>query len=117
MDAKARRRCVRTAYHLETATYRQENHQAKLLKNEGQLAKGMDYFQQAVTQKSIHLLGKAASVSAACNQTILPKPFWREIVEVTENLDLVGLNVSHSGTVVGILYELEKRIHSKFYLS
>ncbi|ECB9810949.1 propanediol utilization protein [Listeria monocytogenes] len=93
---------------LETATYRQENHQAQLLKNEGQLAKGMDYFQQAVTQKSIHLLGKAASVSAACNQTILPKPFWREIVEVTENLDLVGLNVSHSGTVVGILYELEK---------
>ncbi|MBC8845270.1 propanediol utilization protein, partial [Escherichia coli] len=47
---------------LETATYRQENHQAQLLKNEGHLAKGMDYFQQAVTQKSIHLLGKAASV-------------------------------------------------------
>ncbi|MBA5770827.1 propanediol utilization protein, partial [Escherichia coli] len=26
---------------LETATYRQENHQAQLLKNEGQLAKAM----------------------------------------------------------------------------
>lgn len=67
---------------LETATYRQENHQAQLLKNEGQLAKAMDYFQQAVTQKSIRLLGEAASISAACNQTILPKPFWKEILEV-----------------------------------
>nr|WP_221630369.1 propanediol utilization protein [Listeria farberi] len=93
---------------LETATYRQDNHQAQLLENEQQLAKGLDYFHQAVTQKSIRLLGKAASISAACNQTILPKPFWKEIQEVTENLDLVGVNVSHSGTVVGILYELEK---------
>ncbi|MBC2329289.1 GHMP family kinase ATP-binding protein [Listeria swaminathanii] len=93
---------------LETAIYRQKDHQEQLLKNEPQLAKGLQLFNQAVAQKSIHLLGEAASISAACNQAILPKPFWNELVEVAENLDLVGLNVSHSGTVVGLLYDLEK---------
>lgn len=93
---------------LETAIYRQKDHQEQLLKNEPQLAKGLQLFNQAVAQKSIHLLGEAASISATCNQFILPKPFWNELVEVAEKLNLVGLNVSHSGTVVGLLYDLEK---------
>lgn len=93
---------------LETAIYRQKDHQEQLLKNKQDLAQGMQFFEQAVTQKSIHLLGKAATVSAASNQSILPKPFWNELLEVSSCLNLVGINVSHSGTVVGLLYDLDK---------
>ncbi|EAH4436406.1 TPA: propanediol utilization protein [Listeria innocua] len=93
---------------LETATYRQEDHHEQLLENEQQLAKAVQFFNQAAAQKSINLLGKAATLSAASNQIILPKPFWNELLEVVSCLNLVGINVSHSGTVVGLLYELGK---------
>lgn len=63
---------------LETATYRQENHQAQLLKNEGQLAKAMDYFQQAVTQKSIRLLGEARSISATVTKLFYQNHFGKK---------------------------------------
>ncbi|MBC1489804.1 propanediol utilization protein [Listeria sp. FSL L7-1485] len=93
---------------LETAIFRQESHQKQLLQNEEKLAHGFALFEQAVEQHSISLLGEAATISATCNQTILAKPFFKEILEVIEQLDLPGVNVSHSGTVVGIFYEQQK---------
>ncbi|MBF2453647.1 propanediol utilization protein [Listeria seeligeri] len=93
---------------LETALFRQESHQNQLLQNEASLARGFALFEQAIRQQKVDLLGVAATISAESNQAILPKPFFKEMLEVVEKLDLPGLNVSHSGTVVGLLYEQQK---------
>lgn len=93
---------------LETAIFRQESHQNQLLQNEANLARGFALFEQAIRQQKVDLLGVAATISAESNQAILPKPFFKEMLEVVEKLDLPGLNVSHSGTVVGLLYEQQK---------
>lgn len=93
---------------LETALFRQESHQNQLLQNEANLAQGFALFEQAIRQQNVDLLGIAATISAESNQAILPKPFFKEMLEVVEKLDLPGLNVSHSGTVVGLLYEQQK---------
>ncbi|MBC1731600.1 GHMP family kinase ATP-binding protein [Listeria seeligeri] len=93
---------------LETALFRQESHQNQLLQNEANLARGFALFEQAIRQQKVDLLGVAATISAESNQAILPKPFFKEMLEVVEKLDLPGLNVSHSGTVVGLLYEQQK---------
>ncbi|MBC1726615.1 propanediol utilization protein [Listeria seeligeri] len=93
---------------LETALFRQESHQNQLLQNEANLAQGFALFEQAIRQQKVDLLGIAATISAESNQAILPKPFFKEMLEVVEKLDLPGLNVSHSGTVVGLLYEQQK---------
>ncbi|AHI55649.1 propanediol utilization protein [Listeria ivanovii] len=93
---------------IETAIFRQESHQNQLLQNEASLARGFALFEQANRQQKVDLLGVAATISAECNQAILPKPFFKEMLEVVEKLDLPGLNVSHSGTVVGLLYEQQK---------
>ncbi|MBC1421693.1 propanediol utilization protein [Listeria seeligeri] len=93
---------------LETALFRQESHRNQLLQNEASLARGFALFEQAIRQQKVDLLGVAATISAESNQAILPKPFFKEMLEVVEKLDLPGLNVSHSGTVVGLLYEQQK---------
>lgn len=93
---------------LETALFRQESHQNQLLQNEANLARGFVLFEQAIRQQKVDLLGASATISAESNQAILPKPFFKEMLEVIEKLDLPGLNVSHSGTVVGLLYEQQK---------
>ncbi|MBC1481523.1 GHMP family kinase ATP-binding protein [Listeria seeligeri] len=93
---------------LETELFRQESHQNQLLQNEANLARGFALFEQAIRQQKVDLLGVAATISAESNQAILPKPFFKEMLEVVEKLDLPGLNVSHSGTVVGLLYEQQK---------
>lgn len=93
---------------LETALFRQESHRNQLLQNEASLARGFALFEQAIRQQKVDLLGIAATISAESNQAILPKPFFKEMLEVVEKLDLPGLNVSHSGTVVGLLYEQQK---------
>ncbi|MBC1533519.1 GHMP family kinase ATP-binding protein [Listeria seeligeri] len=93
---------------LETALFRQESHQNQLLQNEANLVRGFALFEQAIRQQKVDLLGVAATISAESNQAILPKPFFKEMLEVVEKLDLPGLNVSHSGTVVGLLYEQQK---------
>lgn len=58
----------------------------------------------AVKEKSLDKLGEAATKSAILNQVILPKPFFKEVVSIQSNYQSVlGINVAHSGTVIGIL--------------
>lgn len=52
-------------------------------------------------------IGKAATVSAQANQAILPKPRLDELTEFCRRHGALGINVAHSGTVVGILFAAE----------
>ncbi|MGX7025171.1 GHMP family kinase ATP-binding protein [Vagococcus hydrophili] len=61
-------------------------------------------YYEAVKEKELARLGEAATKSACLNQEILPKPYFKEILLVKKKFDSVfGVNVAHSGTVVGIL--------------
>lgn len=42
------------------------------------------------------------------NQSLLPKPGFKSILKLIEFLDLYGVNVAHSGTVVGLFYDAER---------
>lgn len=58
----------------------------------------------AVKEKSLEKLGEAATLSAKLNQAILPKPFFEEVVSMKNDYQSIfGVNVAHSGTVMGIL--------------
>ena len=57
------------------------------------------------------LLGKLATTSALLNNKRLPKPYLEEIIEITTELGLPGVNVAHSGSIVGILLTQDQLIH------
>lgn len=58
----------------------------------------------AVETQDAGLIGRVASASARLNQKYLPKPYFDELDKLTAEIGALGIQVAHSGTVVGILF-------------
>ncbi len=65
---------------------------------------------EAVQEHSLTKLGEAASSSAKLNQEILPKPHFSRLMDMVEQHNLLGINVAHSGSVVGLLVEKKEQL-------
>lgn len=84
---------------------------------------------EGMKKKDPELIGAGATISSICNQIILYKPELTRIISLSKKLGALGVNVAHSGSVIGILLpsdfsrfnQLEQRIkkecgsHLKFY--
>ncbi|MDA8234802.1 MAG: GHMP kinase [Clostridia bacterium] len=57
---------------------------------------------------NLALIGRGATLSSRANQRILPKKELFQLEEMVESLGLLGINVAHSGTVMGLLFEMEQ---------
>lgn len=60
---------------------------------------------RALESRDAHLIGHVASASAKINQHHLPKPRFARLMEMVDEVGAVGLEVAHSGTVVGFLFD------------
>lgn len=74
--------------------------------NEAQVQQAMNLIIKGLSTKDIHLIGKGATISALANQTILFKPHLDDIIAISHAWGAVGVNIAHSGTVVGILFPI-----------
>jgi uncharacterized protein involved in propanediol utilization len=59
----------------------------------------------AINAADARLLGRAATASAHINERFLPKPRLDEIEAVGDRFGAVGVQVAHSGTVVGLMFD------------
>ena len=50
----------------------------------------------------MHKIGKASTFSSLANESIHKKEGLAKIIEISKNYGAYGVNVAHSGTVVGI---------------
>jgi L-threonine kinase len=53
---------------------------------------------------SAALIGRAATISARVNQRLLVKPHLEPLIQIAGAYGAYGVNVAHSGTVVGLLF-------------
>ncbi|WP_157823945.1 hypothetical protein [Melittangium boletus] len=60
---------------------------------------------RAIREQDVRLLGQVSSTCARINQAYLPKPHFEQLEAVVERVGSVGLQVAHSGTVVGLLFD------------
>ena len=60
---------------------------------------------RAIYTQDPKLVGQVATASAYINQTHLPKPCFEDLTRAVEIVKAVGLQVAHSGTVVGLLFD------------
>ena len=65
-------------------------------------------FQAACQEKSLEKLGHLATYSALLNNQRLPKPYLEELLNLVKKYQCLGLNVAHSGTLVGLLLSREQ---------
>lgn len=71
---------------------------------EEQTSQAADWVRQGIQAGDIELIGRGATLSALANQSILPKPCLPEVIAIAQSFGSVGVNVAHSGTVLGILF-------------
>jgi uncharacterized protein involved in propanediol utilization len=62
---------------------------------------------QAVFTQDARLVGRAATASAQINQRHLPKPQFDLCRKLAEKVGALGVQVAHSGTLVGLLFDPE----------
>lgn len=89
---------------INTLSFRRTNRDELLKKNDSLLKQAMDCFQKGIRDKDLNELGRAATISALAHQEILPKAGLDELREEALRYGAAGINVAHSGTVVGVLY-------------
>jgi uncharacterized protein involved in propanediol utilization len=61
--------------------------------------------QRAVEDQDPILLGRVATASAEINQRHRPKRLMPQLLRLTKDIGAVGIQVAHSGTVAGLLFE------------
>ncbi len=93
---------------LRTADYHRLARETLLKDNADRLDLAWQKVQAACQQNSPSLLGEAATLSAIASQRLLPKPGFSALLDIIERLDLYGVNVAHSGSIVGLFLDRER---------
>ncbi len=72
---------------------------------EHRIISALEKLERGLVSRDTQLIGEAATESAFANQHILYKPELEELYEICRKTGGTGVNVAHSGTVVGLLFE------------
>jgi len=72
-------------------------------RKEPQVRQALKLVKDGLSHGDLEQLGRGATVSALANQELLPKPDLPQVLRWAEDLGAVGVNVAHSGTVMGLL--------------
>jgi L-threonine kinase len=77
------------------------------LKKEPRIKKAACYVMEGHKEKDPEKIGRGATISSFANQEILYKPQLEKINKLAEDVNALGVNIAHSGTVMGILLSPE----------
>ncbi|MBB5421371.1 GHMP kinase [Paraburkholderia sp. CNPSo 3155] len=73
---------------------------------------------KGIDTSDIKLLGRVATASTWLNQRFLRKPRLRDIEEIGRQYGSVGLQIAHSGTVIGVMFDpASERTAENMYLA
>ena len=68
----------------------------------------LDAIEELDRDFSAQQIGKVATLSALANQRLVHKPQLEEIIEYAQSLGALGVNVAHSGTMMGVLFAADE---------
>ena len=69
----------------------------------------LELVRQGVEKGDPVLVGRGATISAQACQNVLAKPELNQVMEFAETVGAVGVNVAHSGTIIGVLLDARQR--------
>lgn len=78
---------------------------------ERQVQEALNLICEGLLKGDACLVGKGTTLSALANQKILFKPYLEEIMNIGLSWGAAGVNIAHSGTVVGVLFPAGKINH------
>ena len=75
------------------------------LQNRAIIKESFYLLEEGIRSNNLSIIGKACTLSSIANENIDKKFGLSEIIEISKNYGAHGVNVAHSGTVVGILID------------
>ncbi|WP_042278346.1 GHMP family kinase ATP-binding protein [[Clostridium] dakarense] len=75
------------------------------IQNKDIISEAFYLLEEGIKNNNLSLVGKAATLSSLANENIDKKDGLKEIIEISQNYGAYGVNIAHSGTVVGILLD------------
>ncbi len=76
-----------------------------LQQTEPQVTEALGLVREGLATGDLLLIGQGATLSAFANQLILFKPQLERVLMAAEEVEALGVNVAHSGTVIGVLLD------------
>jgi L-threonine kinase len=71
--------------------------------------KALDLVRLGIWRGDPRLVGRGSTISARANQQVLPKAQLNQVAEFAESIGALGVNVAHSGTVIGVLLDARRK--------
>lgn len=98
---------------IDTIEFRKTERKGLLENQAPQLEKALELFEAGINENSLQKLAQAGTISALANQTILYKKGLEALIQLCLEMGALGVNVAHSGTVIGIIFD-EGFDHQRF---
>ena len=83
------------------------NYKMDKMQNKEIIRESFSLLDEGLAKNDLSLVGKACTYSSLANENIHKKPFLKEIIEISDKFGCYGVNIAHSGTVIGILMDKE----------
>ncbi|MCL5075758.1 MAG: GHMP kinase [Chloroflexi bacterium] len=90
---------------IDTITFNNCDRSAILRRLEPQTTEALRLVRRGIAEGRPELVGQGATISAQANQQLLPKPQLDTVLNLAHGMGAIGINVGHSGTVIGILVD------------
>jgi len=90
---------------VDTLRFNSVDRTALLRSLEPEAAEALALVRRGMAEGRLDLLGRGATISAIANQRVLPKPELPAVLAFAESVGALGVNVGHSGTVLGVLLD------------
>lgn len=85
------------------------------LKKQSKVREALDFVYKAFKQKDIKLLGDAMIKSALAHQPIIYKPHLTDLIDLYREYNLLGINIAHSGSSIGIFSKKGRAFPKTFW--
>lgn len=83
---------------------RQDYNKLKV-ENKEVIKKSFALLEEGLKKNNLSLVGEACTLSSLVNENIEKKEYLNEIIKISKKYGAYGVNIAHSGTVVGILID------------
>ena len=94
---------------VDTVDFNQVDRRAQWQAVQAETDAALALVRDGLRQRDVRRLGRGASLSAAAGQQVLFKPRLPDVIKFAESVGAVGVNVAHSGTVIGVLLDATER--------
>lgn len=90
---------------IDTVAFNLTDRTAELQRLESRWRKAAALVENGIKSGSAEMVGEGATISSLAHQAILPKPQLDAVMQFGRELRSVGVNVAHSGSVLGLLFD------------